>query len=256
MQKILTKMEKLQKTLLKKVKYYLQTKKATRLLSFMGFTRPMSPKHSGYMGNIYRNSRDVKIEGVPFSDAFEEKNSGPFALRAPAEETKDLIAVHNATEKNIRGMLGLGGLPMPSIAIIKAAQGHDDFGEYSFVFDKSTIDPTTNKNNKVYGSDAFTPVAPHIEYEVKDDKAYKEFQSEISNLNKKMPATNHTLMNIHNYNYFNMLLTSAGGLEGLKENLFNDEEMRNAFLYTEGEYVPRVIEKVEVKSKKQAFINI
>ena len=57
-----------------------------------------------------------------------------FALRAPAEETKDLIAVHNATEKNVRGMLGLGGLPMPSIAIIKAAQGHGDFGEYSFVF--------------------------------------------------------------------------------------------------------------------------
>ncbi len=46
----------------------------------MGFTRPMSPKHSGYMGNVYRNSRDVKIEGVPFSDAFEEKNSGPFAV--------------------------------------------------------------------------------------------------------------------------------------------------------------------------------
>jgi hypothetical protein len=47
---------------------------------------------------------------------------------------------------------------MPSIAIIKAAQGHDDFGEYSFVFDKSTIDPATNRNNKVYGSDAFTVI--------------------------------------------------------------------------------------------------
>ncbi|WP_270302269.1 hypothetical protein [Baileyella intestinalis] len=55
-----------------------------------------------------------------------------FALRAPVEKTKDLIAVHNATEKNVRGLLGLGGLPMPSIAIIKAAQGHDNFGEYSF----------------------------------------------------------------------------------------------------------------------------
>ena len=74
-------------------------KKATRLLSSMGFTRPMSPKHSGYVGNIYRNSRDVKIEGVPFSDVFEETKTGPFALRAPVEETKDLIAVHNATEK-------------------------------------------------------------------------------------------------------------------------------------------------------------
>ena len=47
---------------------------------------------------------------------------------------------------------------MPSIAIIKAAQGHDNFGEYSFVVDKSTIDPATNRNNKVYGSDAFTVI--------------------------------------------------------------------------------------------------
>ena len=52
---------------------------------------------------------------------FRESNLQDFALRAPAEETKDLIAVHNATEKNVRGLLGLGGLPMPSIAIIKAA---------------------------------------------------------------------------------------------------------------------------------------
>ena len=76
-----------------------------------------------------------------------------FSLKAPVEETKDLIAVHNATEKNVRGLLRLGGLPMPSIAIIKAAQGHDDFGEYSFVFDKSTIDPTTVLT--WYGTDIF-----------------------------------------------------------------------------------------------------
>jgi hypothetical protein len=56
----------------------------------MGFTRPMSPKHSGYVGNIYRNSRDVKIEGVPFSDVFEETKTGPFALRAQNKK-EDLI---------------------------------------------------------------------------------------------------------------------------------------------------------------------
>ena len=35
------------------------------------------------------------------------ENAQPkFSLKAPAEETKDLIAVHNATEKNVRGLLG------------------------------------------------------------------------------------------------------------------------------------------------------
>ena len=51
------------------------------------------------------------------NDTYSIKNIN-FALRAPVEETKDLIAVHNATEKNVRGLLGLGGLPMPSIAIM------------------------------------------------------------------------------------------------------------------------------------------
>ncbi len=107
-----------------------------------------------------------------------------FALRAPVEETKDLIAVHNATEKNVRGLLGLGGLPMPSIAIIKAAQGHNDYGPYSLVFDKTTIDPQANTDNKVYGGDAWTPIAPQIEYGVKENKAYDEFYSNIHALQR------------------------------------------------------------------------
>ncbi len=192
----------------------------------MGLSIATSDKNDKYLYDVSRIEKAGqagKLSHIPARDNLatykdevnrlreKNKNPGPFALRVPVEETRDLIAVHNATEKNVRGLLGLGGLPMPSIAIIKAAQGHDNFGEYSFVFDKSTIDPATNRNNKVYGSDAFTPVAPHIEYEVKDDKAYKEFQSEISNLNKKMPATNHTLMYIHNYNYFNTLLSYTMG---------------------------------------------
>ena len=47
-------------------------------------------------------------------------------------------------------------------------------------------------------------------------------------------------------------MTIAGGLENLKENLFNDEEMRNAFLNTKNEYVYPVIEEVEVKEKPES----
>lgn len=48
-------------------------KRATRLLNVIGFARPMAMKQSGYMGNIIRSKKSVKLKGVPFSDAFEEK---------------------------------------------------------------------------------------------------------------------------------------------------------------------------------------
>ena len=57
---------------------------------------------------------------------------------------------------------------MPSIAVTKADMGHGKYGEISFVFDKSSIDPKANKANKVYGGDAWTPTYPDIEYKVND----------------------------------------------------------------------------------------
>ena len=52
-----------------------------------------------------------------------------FSLKAPIEETKDLIAIHNINEDKLKGVLELGGFPVPSIAVIKAEDGHDNFGE-------------------------------------------------------------------------------------------------------------------------------
>lgn len=44
-----------------------------------------------------------------------------FSLRDPVEQTRDLVSVHNLTEQNLRDAFYLGGLPMPSIAVVKAA---------------------------------------------------------------------------------------------------------------------------------------
>ena len=57
-----------------------------------------------------------------------------FSLREPVERTKDLVAVHNLTEQNLRDAFYLGGLPMPSIAVVKAEQGHSMYGSISIVF--------------------------------------------------------------------------------------------------------------------------
>ncbi len=59
---------------------YVDEKRATRLLNVMGFARPMAMKQSGYIGNIIRSKKSVKLKGVPFSDVFEETKAGPFAV--------------------------------------------------------------------------------------------------------------------------------------------------------------------------------
>ena len=96
-----------------------------------------------------------------------------FSMRENVEETKDLVAVHNLSEENLLKSLKLGGLPMPSIAIIKAKNGHNNFGDISLVFDKSTIDPKLSKYNKVFTSDAYTPTYPHIDYKIDRDVVEK-----------------------------------------------------------------------------------
>lgn len=95
-----------------------------------------------------------------------------FSLKSPVEETKDLIAVHNVSEQGLLGALELGGLPSPSIAITKADMGHTKYGDISLVFSKDTVDPQLFRSNKVYGSDAWTPTAPTVEYPVNSKKLF------------------------------------------------------------------------------------
>lgn len=96
-----------------------------------------------------------------------------FSMIDPVEETDDLIAVHNLTGDTLAGVLELGGFPMPSIAVLRASQGHERYGDISVIFGKDTINPGTNRQNKVYGGDAWTPTFPRIEFEVNAKEAAK-----------------------------------------------------------------------------------
>lgn len=87
-----------------------------------------------------------------------------FSLRDTVEETKDLVAVHNLSEEQLIKSLRLGGLPMPSIAILRAQDGHSEFGDISLVFGKDTIDPQAYRSNKLYSGDAYTPTYPKVDY--------------------------------------------------------------------------------------------
>lgn len=123
-----------------------------------------------------KNAKTANVDGVAEVERF--------SMRAPVEETRDLIAVHNLTEENLESSLNLGGLPSPSIAIIKAEQGHSKYGPISIVFDKSTIDPQADSRNKIYGSDAWTPTVPRVEYQVNSKRA-GDLEYELNNLAKQ-----------------------------------------------------------------------
>lgn len=92
-----------------------------------------------------------------------------FYMEDTAEEVKDLIAVHNLSADKLESAFGLGGFPMPSIAVTKADMGHEKFGDISLIFDKETINPA-DRRNKVYSGDAWTPSFPTVEYKISDKK--------------------------------------------------------------------------------------
>ena len=110
------------------------------------------------------------------------KKSVRFQMSAPVEvdSQKDLVAIHNLTEENLREALELGGLPSPSIAVVKAQEGHTKYGPISLVFNSDTIDPMVNRANRIYGSDAWTPTRPNVEYAV-NGKALTAFEKAIYN---------------------------------------------------------------------------
>ena len=104
-----------------------------------------------------------------------------FSLSEPVEQTETLLALHNKDERAIMQALELGGLPMPSIAVVRYDQGHEKYGSISLVFSKNTIDPEADWRNRVYGGDAWTPTKPQVDYPVNYDRM-REAEKEIYGL--------------------------------------------------------------------------
>ena len=155
-----------------------------------------------------------------------------FSLKKPVEETKNLLALHNLTEKNLLDAVRLGGLPMPSIAVVKGDAGHSEYGPISFVFSKDTIDPQLFRSNKVYGYDAWTPTAPQIEYDVNEKAAGR-----IHDLFYRMQREKGRDFADPLYSVANTLedeLNRKGGLDKVVEPMRDDPRVMNIYLEDTG----------------------
>lgn len=175
-------------------------------------------------------------EGIRSTDAIVDDGQpdvkGKFSLKKPVEETKDLLALHNLTEKNLLDAVRLGGLPMPSIAVVKGDAGHSEYGPISFVFSKDTIDPQLFRSNKVYGYDAWTPTAPQIEYEVNGKAAGR-----IHDLFYRMQREKGRDFANPLYSVANTLedeLNRKGGLDKVVEPMRDDPRVMNIYLEDTG----------------------
>ena len=164
------------------------------------------------------------------------KKTVRFQLSAPVEveRTKELVAVHNLTEENLKEALELGGMPSPSIAVVKAQDGHSKYGPISLVFGPDAIDPQANRANRVYGSDAWTPTRPNVEYEV-NSKAAADFEDTVYEASQS--DFEGKFANSSSLQRIGVDEVSSENREELAQKLQRDTAVQLAYLKAQGEKV-------------------
>ena len=177
-----------------------------------------------------------------------------FSLSKSVEETKDLIAVHNMSTDELAKSLKLGGLPMPSIAIIKAKQNFDKYGDVSLILNKDSIDPKKSKDNKVYGGDAWTPVYPTIEYKP-NDKVEQRIKDKYSELSKKLGYDAVRPLQRYVDDNLESSLNRDGGEDAMLQKLYNNIDMMQLYLEDSGkgkvEPITKEVRKEATEAQKE-----
>lgn len=142
-----------------------------------------SPPLDSHFSSLNGVTNALQSQYIQNGTKSQEVSGEKFSMRKPVEETGDLIAVHNISESKLESTLKLGGFPMPSIAIVKAEQGHSEFGDISVVFGKDTIDPKFIKSNEV----KFSRRANIYDYT-------KSFEEQIEDYKKGLISKTDTLL--------------------------------------------------------------
>ena len=176
-----------------------------------------------------------EISGVqPLSlPTLEPTTKTRFSLDEPVEETETLVAMHNMTEEKLRRTLDIGAWPSPSIAVVKAKEGHANYGEYSAVFSRGTIDPQADSKNKVYGGDAWTPTKDNalVEREV-NYEARRAFDENIKNLSSQFAGG--VFQGSGTLGKIGLENETRWEPEEIADKLANHPEVQAAFLQSEG----------------------
>ena len=227
-------------------------------LAVNGLQLPLRITKYGSIASLRYSDGNVKSVSVENGRTEEPvKKTTRFQLASPVEVNgeKELVAVHNLTEENLREALDLGGMPSPSIAVVKAQEGHSQYGPISLVFGPDSIDPQANRANRVYGSDAWTPTRPSVEYKVNADQAMK-LNTELAQLSRQTAkgafARGSVLTGTLN------MEASSQSPKQLAGSLAQNDAVKAAYLADKGEDI-QVVTKPEVRfteSQKKRYEKI
>lgn len=192
-----------------------------------------------------------------------------------------LMAVHNLSESKLKGILELGGFPVPSIAIMNPSTTNLEYGDISVLFDKSTIDPS-NKANEVYGSDVYSPRFPQTVQKINEkelsklenylgknlyledttlDETVQKNRYTKEFIDKFAKENNITADNVYKDSGFNYTFSTDENVKNFVtennvtfEKLLNDEQLRNKFYELYRQSTPETLKgfterKIEIFEK-------
>ena len=185
-------------------------------------------------GSSTANSGALRGDALEYSLSRDTQNvKSKFSMETPVEETKTLVAMHNMTEEKLRRTLDIGAWPSPSIAVVKAKEGHANYGEYSAIFPRGTIDPQADSRNKVYGGDAWTPTHDNalVEREV-NFEARRAFDENIKNLSSQFAGG--VFQGSGTLGKIGLENETRWEPEEIADKLANHPEVQAAFLQSEG----------------------
>lgn len=191
----------------------------------------------------YNNNELSRTDNIANNASNVNNNGTKFSLNVPIEETKELVAIHNTAESKLLSALELGGLPSPSIAIMKAQNisANNEFGDISLVFDKKTIDPQESNANKVYSSDAYTPISVKAEHKLNEKKVW-DLYSKINNLVKQKLAYKPNASLFHPDNFKDQV-DGAGSVAELVNKYKNDYAFKELYLADKSEPVRDIAQR-------------
>lgn len=92
--------------------------------------------------------------------------------------TADLIAIHSLSYSNLVFADKLGGISMPSLAIVKITNPITEFGDIVLVAGKTFIDPDKNSSSHIFNRDVYSQTYPRI-FSYVDKKALKKLEADL-----------------------------------------------------------------------------
>lgn len=102
----------------------------------------------------------------------------------PVQTRSDgLVAIHNLPSKHIMKLLKMGGIAMPSTALIRSGTNWSNFGDVSIFLGKDIVNKTFS-DSRAYMGDAFTPVVSH------DMDSAQDMLTELESYNDRNVWTN------------------------------------------------------------------